>query len=329
MNLEAREAEAIEAASRGSSSLPGSYPGEAESKGEPLMSANTKFRMRKLDHESLIRKEIEERKAVVREMNSVRAEPHPLETPLRKEAMIHRPMTVNTEIFEGLGIGENEVDPLVRKQSKLQSQDHHMATLNADKARAEQLKKAMADDTNFHLKGRKPFVRKGMTGELDMDPNAKNVSFGGNENALAAEKRAMANEWMKKSLEQNQSIAARKRAQRHLELAAPEGEFTIGEAPVLSMEEKHKAQMLYAAQLSQDMTLQRAPSAHLGPDIGFTFGGRSRDDRPTTTDRISKEAAQADYRTMLDQQRYDMEERKAYAREANNAPETAPPPYME
>jgi hypothetical protein len=328
VNLEAKEAEAIQTESRGSS-RPGSYPGDAEGKDEPPMSANTKFRMRKLDHESLIRKEIEERKAMVREMNSVRAEPHPLETPLRKEAMIHRPMTVNTEIFEGLGIGENEVDPTVRKQSKLQSQDHHLAILNADKARAEQLKKAIADDANFHLRGRKPFVRKGMTGELDMDPNAKNVSFGGNEDALAAEKRAMANEWMKKSLEQNQGIAARKRAQRHLELAAPEGEFTIGEVPSLSMEEKHKAQMLYAAQLSQDMTLQRAPSAHVGLDMGFKIGGRSRDDRPTTSDRMSKEAAQADYRTLLDQQRYDMERRKADAREANNAPETAPPPYME
>ena len=95
------------------------------------------------------------------------------------------------------------------------------------------------------------------------------------------------------------------------------------------MEEKHKAQMLYAAQLSQDMTLQRAPSAHVGLDMGFKIGGRSRDDRPTTSDRMSKEAAQADYRTLLDQQRYDMERRKADAREANNAPETAPPPYME
>ena len=299
----------------------------SEAEGEvspPPLSANTRFRMRKLDHESLIRKEIEERKAMVAAMNSVKDTPHPLETPLRKEIK-QRPMSVNTEIFEGLGIGENEIDPQELRETKLKSQAAFLSELDRDAMTSAAIREEMKDE-RYYLKNRKPIERKA-TGEPDIDPK---TILGANEARLAAEKRATANEWLKKSLADADGLRERRKAERKAELAPVEGaEFVIGSASDGSREARIKSQQLYNAQLTQDIaSMQRAPSAK-GIDINFTFGGASRDDRPTTQDRRSKVNEQETYRRLLDDQIRDMEERKAEAKAMMNAPERAPPPYME
>ena len=74
--------------------------------------------------------------------------------------------------------------------------------------------------------------------------------------------------------------------------------------------------------------MQRAPSAK-GLDISFTFGGKSRDDRPTTSEQRSKVNAQAEYREALDTQRRQAQERADEARRLHNAAERNPPPYLE
>lgn len=299
-----------------------------ETSDPPPRSANTKFRMRKLDHESLIRKEIEERKAMVRQMNSVRAEPHPLETQLRKE-ITRRPKTVNTEIFEGLGIGEKELEnPAMGREEKLKSQKAFQAELDRDAKKAGNLREAMKDEA-YYYKDRKPVSRPQPTG-MDIDPSAPIVSFGAAEERMAAEKRAAANEWMKKSLAEADAVRDRKKAQRKQELAPPEtGEFAIGKATDGSAQAKRLSQQLYRAQLNQDLaSMQRAPSAK-GLDISFTFGGKSRDDRPTTSEQRSKVNAQAEYREALDTQRRQAQERADEARRLHNAAERNPPPYLE
>ena len=67
-------------------------------------SANTLLKLKKMDHKLLIAQEIEFRKQQVRAMDRGDG-PHPLETVVKKEQTLRRPMTVNEEIFLGLGIG--------------------------------------------------------------------------------------------------------------------------------------------------------------------------------------------------------------------------------
>ena len=93
-------------------------------------------------------------------------------------------------------------------------------------------------------------------------------------------------------------------------------EFGIGSPTDGNKTAKKQAQLAYAQQLEMDIASMAKDPSKGGLDISFTFGGKSRDDRPTTQDRRQKVAAQEAYRRELDMQMQQRSAKQAYDRVA-------------
>jgi hypothetical protein len=291
--------------------------------------SNRELVMKKLSHEQMIKDDIEARKSYIKSLNSVTAGPHPLEVPMKLEASIRRPMTVNEEIFLGLGIGENEKDPADARALKHNSQNTYLTKLNEDLAMKEAQRKAMKEDPeNFHLRGRKPVARP-QAGVLDIDPNA--IQFGSDEAKVNGEKKKLTREWMVKAMHEAEELkAAKKRSDFEKRFEKPAGPgFVIGADSTNSKEIKKTQQLEYRDSLASDIQAMKRGESNNGLDISFTFGGKSRDDRPSTEDRRSKVRDQKSYRELLDEQMNEVAQRKSRDRAMNNAQPRYPPPYLE
>lgn len=311
-------------------SSPGRYAEQEEAEMKRIPTANTLLKMKKMDHKILIQQEIDARKQQVIEMDRGEG-PHPLETVVRKEVPVRRPMTVNEEIFLGLGIGENEKDPKVSAIETRKKQSAYLQGLNKDMEVKIALDKAKKEDDMFQYRDRKPIVRKTHDG-VDIDLNSLSMAFGRNEKEVAEKKRAEAHKWMIKASADYDTVKAKKREAKKAELAPPVGEaFIIGKesGKNTSLQERREAQAQYAKALEDDMALIQKDPSSAGLDINFTFGGKSRDDRATTADVRDKREKQRQYRDELDMQIDEQAQTRAYQRALDHAVPQALPPYAE
>ena len=308
----------------------GRYAEQQQEEMKRIPTANTLLKMKKMDHKILIQQEIDARKQQVREMDRGEG-PHPLETVIRKEVPVRRPMTVNEEIFLGLGIGENEKDPKVAAIETRKKQNAYLQGLDKDMEIKVALEKAKKDDDMFQYRDRKPITRKTYDG-VDIDLDSLSMAYGRNEKELAEKKRAEANQWMMKASADFDAIKAKKREAKKAELAAPVGEaFMIGKESQKnpSLQERRQAQAQYAKALEDDMALMKKDPSSTGLDINFTFGGKSRDDRATTADIRDKRQKQLSYKNELDVQIDEQAQMRAYQRALDHAVPQALPPYAE